>query len=163
MTISRHCTSLVALLAIVSLLGCTKELVFGKDHESSPVRKFFNQGIPDLFTAAKQTLKEMGYKLDYEDREKGYLKTGWVAATADSHYLEIFDREDYGTFSAYYQLEIRMKPSGNETEVEVAAPARAIVRHIKSSYRVEKKFLSKLHNQVRGADLHMSNVGVKDK
>ena len=56
-----------------------------------------------------------------------------------------------------------MKPSGNETEVEVAAPARAIVRHIKSSYRVEKKFLSKLHNQVRGADLHMSNVGVKDK
>lgn len=156
-------TGLTGLGCLFSLTGCTKELVYGKDHESPPISQNFRQGSQEIFAASKITLQNLGYKIDFEDEEKGYIKTGWTPTEADSHYLELFDRQDYGTFSAYYQLEVRIKPSDAETEVEVAAPSRCIVRHIKSSFRAEKKFLSKLKNQLRGSDLQMSNVGVKDQ
>ena len=153
----------ILIVCLISLTGCTKELVYGKDQESPAVSKKFRQGVQEIFEASKTTLKDMGYKIDFEDDERGYIKTGWLSTKADSHYLELFDRQDYGTFAAYYQLEIRVKPSDAETEVTVSAPARCIVRHIKSSHRAEKKFFSKLKDYLRASDLHMSNVGVKDK
>jgi hypothetical protein len=143
--------------------GCTKELVFGKDQPSPPISEIFRQGPDEIYEAAKVVLKNLEYKIDFDDKDRGFIKSGWVAAKADSHYLDLFDRQDYGTFSAYYQLEVRIKGSDAETEVEVAAPARCIARHITSSHRAEKKFLSKLKTEVRGSDLHMSNVKVTDK
>ena len=155
--------TMIGVACLLTLTACTKELVYGKDQESPSVSKKFRQGVHQIFEASKITLKNLGYKIDYEDESTGFIKTGWMPTKSDSHYMHLFDREDYGTVAAYYQLEVRIHPSDADTEVDVSAPVRSIARHIKSSHRTEKKFLKKLEHQLRGSDLHMSNVKVEDK
>lgn len=147
---------------IFSFIGCSKPMVTGKDVAMEPVIKSFNAPREAVFEAANQALRDMKYKVEYADLDQGALRTGWVPTTADSHYIELFGREDYGVTNAYYHLAVRLSEEDDRMTVEVSAPLRTIIAKMHSSHRQEKKFLSKMKDFLRPADFKVTNIGTLD-
>lgn len=155
---------IVALLIGVTsvvLFSCTRPLVTGRDYAMQPIAQTFSVPAVAAFEAAEQALRDMDYKVEYANKDQGILRTGWMPTEIDSHYLDLFGREDYGTTGAYYHLAVRIINEGvGESIVEVAAPIRSVVAKVRSSHRKEKKFLSKVADQLRPADVKVTNIGV---
>ncbi len=148
--------------AVIMLLqACTTPLVSSRDLALKPISRTFNAPAIAAFEAAEQALRDMDYKVEYADQDQGVLRTGWMSTTADSHYVELFGREDYGPTGAYYHLTVRITVEGpGSSVVEVSAPLRTIITRMNSSYRQEKKFLAKVKNLLRPADIQVTNIGV---
>ena len=153
-----------ALLAILSsFAGCNKAIVHSRDKQMEPVSRLYNNPPKDAFKAAREVLFKMGYKLQYEDKDKGLIQTGWLSTKPNSHYVDLFDHADYGTVGAYYRLEVQIHEEKGKSLVEVSAPIRGIITgRVKSSFREEKKVLSKLADQLRKEDFEITNVGVQE-
>lgn len=153
-------------LTVTSLLGfsfgCAKVLVHGKDRPAEPLEKRFSAPPPDAFQGAKKALEMLGYKVQDVDEERMIVKSGWQSTKPNSHYLDLFDRKDYGTTGAYYQLVIQVEEEAGESNVSVAAPVRSVINHITSSHREERKILKKIGDLLRRDDFEMTNVGVKE-
>ncbi len=156
--------SFLVILGIGSLAACNTPLVTGRDIAMKPVYKTFSSPVVATFEAAEKALNDMDYKVEYADKDQGVLRTGWMPTTADSHYLDLFDYKDYGVTGSYYHLTVRITEDGpSKSIVEVQAPLRTIVTRMKSSYRQEKKFLARVRNYLRPADIEVTNIGVVER
>lgn len=149
-------------LILMTLTACNKAILYSRDREMEPVSRAFSTSIPEAFKASKEVLLSLGYKIESEDESAGNLKTGWQSTKAGSHYVDLFDRRDYGTVGAYYQIQIRVTDQSGKAQVEVAAPVRSIVGRIKSSHSEEGRILRKIADLLRREDFEMTNVGVQE-
>lgn len=157
-------SSLLMTTMILGVVACKEPLVRGRDKEMEPLSKSFEATSTETFEAAKEALIELGYKIEYDNIDAGALRTAWEPTTADSHYLELFGKEDYGASASYYHLAVKISSEGYEKSVvTVSAPLRTIVAKMKTSHRVERKFLSNVEDRLRPADIQVTNVGVIQK
>ncbi len=152
----------LCILTLLGVSGCNKKLIYSKDREMEPLSKTFATSPDDAFETAREALTRLGYKIDHEDKSEKVLTTGWQSTKATSHYVDLFDRKDYGTVGAYYRLRVKVEERGGKAAVEVSAPVRSIVGRIKTNYREEKKLFRKMADLLRREDFEMSNVGVED-
>lgn len=156
---------LVGILSIIVSASCTKVLVHGRDKDLDPVTKLYSTSPEVAFKVGKEALIRLGYKIENEDEKTGTLVTNWNSTKATSHYVDLFDRRDYGTVSAYYRLKLQVTESvAGKTQVAVSAPVRSIITgRLKSSNREEKKVLRKMKDLLRTDDFSITNVGVEDR
>lgn len=161
---SRNSLVVIALL-VSSILGtsCSKPMVQGRDREMEPLTRTYSAPEEDVFEATEQALKDLKYKVEYANKYDGVLRTGWKPTTIDSHYVALFGRKDYGTTGSYYHLAVRMKQEDGKTLVEVQAPVRGIVAKMKTSHRVESDLLDEIADNLRPADVNITNIGVVEK
>ncbi|MDO8644632.1 MAG: hypothetical protein Q7S00_06690 [bacterium] len=136
-------------------------MVYAKDRPVEPKVKEFNAAPQATYEAAREVLKTLGYKIAYENAEKRLLRTGWLPTTVDSHYVELFDKPDYGTTGAYYRLEFSLEEKEGKVLAVLSASPRSLVPNIKSSGRVEKKIFSRMADLLRD-DIEITNVGVQE-
>jgi len=147
----------------VLLTACTRPLVTGRDYEMEPISQSYNAPVVAVVEAAEQTLENLDYKIEYVNADEGVLRTGWRPVTVDSHYVDVFGKQDYGANGAYYYLTVRIEPEApSVSHVTVAAPIRSIVALIHTTHRLEKKFLAKLGDQLRPANIDVTNIGIVD-
>lgn len=150
-------------LIALSLGACTKVMVYGKDRPVDPVVRHYAATPQDVYAAAKSVLTEMGYKIGFDSDKRYRLRTGWQPTTADSHYVELFGRKDYGTVGAYYRIHLYVEESDGASDVSIMSTPRSTVPNVKSSGRVEKKILDLIANQLRPDDIEITNVGLQEK
>ncbi len=155
---------LASLVLGVLFTSCTRPLVTGRDYKMEPLSQTFNAAKVAVVEAAEMALTSLDYKVEYVNADDGALRTGWRPTTIDSHYLELFGRQDYGANGAYYHMTIRIESvAPSVSKVIVATPIRSIVAKMKTSHRLEKKFLAKLGDMLRPADIDVTNIGVMEK
>jgi copper chaperone CopZ len=150
-------------LCLIVLSACNKPIIEGRDLETTPLTQIFRVPADAAFDAAEHVLTALDYKVEYADKDKGVLRTGWISTTTDSHYVDLFGREDYGTTGAYYHLAVRISSVEGGAKVEVSAPLRTIVVKMDSSGRKEKKVLAKIEDMLRPADIRVTNIGAIHK
>lgn len=154
---------ILGLVAISFLGACNKAILYSRDKAMPPVSQTFKTSTPDAFKAVREVVKNMGYKIEREDEKQGSLITGWLSTKTDSHYIDLFDKRDYGTIGAYYRLEVRVTDQEGKALVEIAAPTRSVISgRLKSSHIEEEKVLAKVTDLLRREDFEMTNVGVTE-
>lgn len=152
-------------LLLLSQGACKNVLVRAQDYPMKPVEERFNTIPAQAYEAAKQALTLSGYKIAREDPKAGSLVTHWASTKSTSHYVDLFDHRDYGTVGAYYQVQVEITADPNEkgwSEVKVSAPARSVVRRIRTSHFEEKKILRKIADLLRREDFELTNVGADE-
>jgi hypothetical protein len=156
---------MTGILALSSLMACTKVLVHGRDKDLDPATQLYSTSPEVAYKVGKEALIRLGYKIENEDEKTGTLVTNWNSTKATSHYIDLFDHKDYGTVSAYYRLKMQITESvAGRTQVAVSAPVRSIITgRLKSSYREEKRVLKKIQDLLRTDEFSITNVGVEDK
>jgi hypothetical protein len=156
--------SFLFLLTAVTLLGgCAKPVLHSRDKDFPPATRTFDASPDAAFKAGKTVLQNLGYKISFEKESLGTITTGWRSTKAASHYISIFDREDYSTVGAYYRIEMKIMSENGKAEVEVSAPVRNIIVHrMETSYREEKKILGLMADQLRSDDFEVTNVGASE-
>ncbi len=151
------------LIALLATTGCTKVLVYGKDHPAAAtIEKKFSAPAKETFESGKKALDMLGYKIDDSDEAKGSIRSGWMSTKSNSHYLDLFERKDYGTTGAYYRVEISIEEEGGKSVVTISTPVRSLVNHVISSGREERRVLNKMADLLRREDFEMTNVGVQE-
>ncbi len=153
---------LVALIAMVCS-SCSKPLVSA--HVEKDVRYFSKSyaATPnDTYYAIRWALKETGHPVAEEDLPKGIITTAWVPTTSDSHFVEMFDRRDYGVTNSYYQLDIRVVDSSGRALVKVGSRVKTLVNKLKSSGEVENRLLVEIGNFLRKSTPDVTNLGVNE-
>ncbi len=157
---------LLVFLGLALALGggsaCQRKILYSKDREMKSVSRLFNTSADEAFRAGREAVTRLGYRVERENIPQKTLQTGWISTKANSHYVDLFDHQDYGTVGAYYRLELRVEESEGKALVEVSAPVRSIVGRMKSSQREEKKVLQKIADLVRREDFELSNVGAEE-
>lgn len=156
---------LLAVVAAFVQTSCTKVLVHGRDKEMDPVTQLYATSVTEAYKVGKEALIRLGYKLENEDEKSGKIVTNWQSTKATSHYVDLFDRKDYGTVGAYYRLKMEVTESvAGKTQVAVSAPVRSLITgRLYSSNREERKVLKKIQDLLRTDDFEMTNVGVTDR
>ncbi len=157
---NRRSTIVVILALLVMTAACAKPLVRGNTRSLKPVSRSFPTGANAVYYALRWALSARDYPVGYENLHDGIISTAWVPTRADSHYVELFQRQDYGTVGAYHQLEIRVIPVGGGTKVSVVSRVKSLVRNIHSSGREEKAVLDEVANYLHGREVQVTNVGV---
>lgn len=153
---------LLSLLMILPLSACNKPILYGRNKEMEPITRTFNSSPQESFEAAKEALLDLGYKLDREDKPEN-LQTTWQSTKAASHYIDLFDRKDYGTVGAYYKVHIHIDEKDSKSEVQVSTETKSvIVGRLRTAYSEEKKVLNKMADLLRHDDFEMTNVGVSE-
>ena len=153
---------LIALVTLTTLSACTRVLVHSRDREMEPMTKLFNESVEEAYKAARSSVVRLGYKIHREDESQRTIETGWIPTKASSHYVDLFDRKDFGTVGAYYQIQLKVTERSSRAEVEVSAPVRSVVGRIKSNHTEERKILKKIADLLRKEDFEMTNVGVDE-
>lgn len=156
---------LVGLISIAVTASCTKVLVHGRDKDMDPVTKLYGTSTEVAYKVGKEALIRLGYKIENEDEKTGTILTNWNSTKATSHYIDLFDRRDYGTVGAYYRLKLEVTESvGGKTQVAVSTPVRSLITgRLRTSNREEKRVLKKITDLLRTDDFSMTNVGVEEK
>lgn len=143
---------------------CTKELVYGRDFYTDPVHETFDNDRISVMAASQKVLENLGYEIQVTDESKGELITGWRPVEAESHYLKLFERPDYGAADgAYYQLTVDLTDVNSRMKVAVGTKVKTIVGKLDSSKKVERRFLDQLRDQLRPSLIELTNVGVRKK
>ena len=125
--------------------------------------KVYAVSIQEAFKAAKESLHDLGYTLEKEDESQGLIVTKWQSTKAASHYLDLFDKKDFGTVGAYYRLNVKIADKEGKSEVQVSAPVRSVISgRMQTDYSEEKKLLRKIADKVRKEDFEMNNIGVME-
>jgi hypothetical protein len=89
------------------------------------------------------------------------LETYWQPTTADSHYVDVFGREDYGTVGAYYRLAVKVTPKGDGSRVGITNVAKSFISDLKSSGREEDRVFEKISDFTRKRDIKVTNIGLQ--
>ena len=143
---------------------CTKEIVFAKDYFTQPEKVYVDTDKTTAMEAIEKTLTKLGYEIINKDEENGKITSGWKPAESDSHYLDLFNRKDFGASDgAYYQLLIDINEEGSRMKVLVATKVKTVVGKLTSNKVIEKRVLTQLEDFLRPAQIEMSNVGVRKK
>ncbi len=153
----------LSLFTILPLSACNKPILYGRNKEMEPITRTFSASPQEAFKAAKETLVDLGYKIDKEDKSEESLQTTWQSTKAASHYIDLFDRRDYGTIGAYYKVHVHVDEKDSKAEVQVSTETKSvIVGRLRSAYSEEKKVLNKMADLLRHDDFEMTNVGVSE-
>jgi hypothetical protein len=143
-------------------VACSKPALYGSLQESPPIIKYYQVPPADAFRAAKEALVFLGYSVKQEDAAQGILETFWQPATADSHYVNVFGRKDYGTVGAYYRIVVKVKPRANNgSEVSITNAAKSYISHLQSSQEEESKIFTKIDDFTRKRDIQVTNIGLQ--
>ncbi|MFO1462740.1 MAG: hypothetical protein U1F66_03115 [bacterium] len=155
-------TRIVLALGIgLSFAACSKPKLFGTNQPADPVVKYYSVAPADAFRAAKEALVFRGYSLKEENNQDFTLETYWQPTTADSHYVLVFGRRDYGTVGAYYRLAVKVTPQGSGSKVSITNVARSFITDLKSSNREEDEVFSKISDFTRKRDIQVTNIGLQ--
>ncbi len=151
----------LTLIALLSLAACNKVILHSHDKDFDPAVKTFSVPPEDALKAAKEALLSRGYRIHDEDKEK--IRTAWLSTKADSHYVDLFDRKDYGTIGAYFRIVVHVTEKNGKSEVEISAPIRSVITgRVRTSYYEEKRILAKMTDLLRKDDFEITNVGVEE-
>lgn len=142
-------------------MHCSKPLLFGKVQQVSVVRGSFNGSYSQVYDAAKLALSQSGYSIEEEFRQKGTIVTDWKPSTPDSHYVQVFDRRDYGTVGAYYHLDLALYQEAGKIQVAIRSVSKSIVTRLKSTEIEEREILSRMQEYLRGKEIEVTNLGIK--
>ena len=142
--------------------GCTK--VFRVSTPSKPhyYKQTYAANPNDLYYALRWALRTYGYPIAEEDLQNGVIKTRYVPVKGYSHYLEIFDRHDYGVNGAYHQLEVRLVSQNGKTEVQIGSRIQSVVSRLQSAGSEEQMILSKVADYLRNPNMQVTNLGAQD-
>lgn len=156
--------SLSLVVVILFSTGCARKLIYGKDFYTTPKLEYFRKGINTTFDSTQKILENLGYQVQRADIKRGKIITGWVETEPSSHYVNVFDRKDYGiSDGAYYRVVVDIHSSGFETKVAVSTMVKSIAGPLESSGEVERKVINRLREQLRSADIELTNVGMEEK
>ncbi len=143
---------------------CTKDIVYGRDFYTNPIHETFSNDKASIMVAIQKTLDHLGYTTQVVDESKGEFVTGWQPVEAESHYVKLFDRRDYGAADgAYYELTVDLSDVGSKTKVAVGTKVKSIVGKLETTKRVENKFLDQLRDNLRSPNIELTNVEVRNK
>jgi len=158
----RKLTQTCFVLGAVLIAGaCSKPKLYGTIQEAEPVTKYPQVPPEEAFKASKEALAAQGYSLKQVDETAMTIETNWQASTADSHYVEVFGRPDYGTVGSYYRLLVKVTPKANGSNVSVTNVAKSFISNLKSTKRREEDVLEKVADFTRKRDINVTNIGVQ--
>jgi hypothetical protein len=153
----------ITMFAVISSSSCTKVLLHSKDKEHPAVSQLFNTSVEEGVKVGREALVRLGYKISREDTDPPQILTGWQSAKAASHYIDLFDRKDYGTISAYYRMKLTVEERAGRALISVSTPTRSIISgRLKTSFREERKVLRKIADLIRKEDFDITNVQVEE-
>lgn len=151
---------LVFCVIVATAASCAKPLLYGKVQQVSVVRAGFSGPYSDVYEATKWALNQAGYSIQEESKQRGTIVTDWRPSTPDSHYVEVFNRRDYGTTAAYYHLDLALYQEAGKTQIAVRSISKSVVSHLKSTEIEEKRILSLVEQSLREKDIEVTNLGV---
>ncbi len=155
--------SLGFILLVLSSPACTKVIAYGAVSETKPVTHTYLSNIQTTQKQTQRALVSLGYQIMDTDESRNRILTGWVPTTSDSHYLEYFNRRDYGAGAgSYYQLVADVFQEGNQVKVSVCTTIKSISGKLTSSRVVEKRLLAKLDDFMRSPQIVITNVGMQE-
>ncbi len=153
----------VLMLVLVFMAGCSKPLVSAHIAADSPGVERDYAALPnDVYYAARWALVNAGIPVANENLQEGVITSTWIPVSSGSHYIDLFDRKDWGVTNSYYQLEIRIIPGEGRTSVKVLTRPKTIVSNLKSSGAKENEVLSAIGNSLRKNAPEITNLGVSE-
>jgi hypothetical protein len=161
MTKLSRISALGLVLAATLLAACSKPLLYGNLQETEEIVKTYQVPPAEAFRAAKEALLFKGYSLKQEDPTNFILETYWQPSTADSHYVNVFGRKDFGTVGSYYRLVVKITPKGNGSRVGISNVAKSFISNLKSSQQEEDKIFEKISDFTRKQDIQVTNIGLQ--
>lgn len=154
--------NLILVACWMSLSGqlCTKKIVYSRDFFTQPVVRDYEHNRATVWDAVQSTLERMGYPINRLEGE-GRIETGWLPVEADSHFVNLFERKDYGlTDGTYYQVIVDMEESGSILRVAISTTVKSIVGKVESTKKIERRIFRQLDDVLRSPQIEMTNVGV---
>ena len=143
---------------------CTKDIVYSKDYYTQPVSESFEIGMTQAMARMEKVLPKFGYNIIQQDEAQHKFITGWRPVEADSHYVFLFDRRDYGiTDGTYYQLLVDLIQQGSKVKVALSTKIKTIVGPLESSKKVEQRILKQLADDFRSPQIEITNVEMRKK
>ena len=153
---------LLILCCFVSFTACAKVFRVAKPAQPHYYKKTYAASANDIYYALRWALRANGYPIAEEDLKNGVLKSRYVPVKANSHYLPLFGRQDFGANGAYHQLEIRLVPHNGTTEVQIGSRIESIVAHLQSAGTEEQMILQKVGDYLRSPNAQVTNLGVQN-
>ncbi len=153
--------ALVMILLGFVVSGCSSPKLYGTLQQNEAMVKHYDVPPQDAFRATKEALLYSGYSIKQEDTQNLTLETYWHPTTADSHYVEVFRRKDFGTVGAYYRLVVKVSPRRKGSSVSITNVAKSFISNVKSSQREEDKVFAKINDFTRKRDIQVTNIGLQ--
>ena len=144
--------------------GCATPLAEGKVYPMKPVSKVISADANTIYYGVKWAFQEMGYPLGPEDLAGGVIESKWVPTGAGSHYVNVFNRKDYGaTDGAYYKMVIKIIPGvEGGSRVEAKTEVNSIIMNVETTGDKERAVLQKISEHARGNFIKVTNLGVEE-
>ena len=152
---------ILTLCLVTGFAACSKPALYGTIQEAEAVVKYYPVPPAEAYRAAKESLVFRGYSLKEADETNFTLETYWQPTTADSHYVLVFGRRDFGTVGAYYRLAVKVTPQGTGSKVSITNVAKSIISDLKSSHREEDEIFIKVSDFTRKRDIQVTNIGLQ--
>lgn len=147
---------------LLFLSACTKTYTTAKPGEPKLYKKIYSAKPNDLYYALRWAFKAYGYPIAEEDLQNGVIKSRYVPVGANSHYIDVFRRKDFGLSGAYHQLEARLLPHGDKTTLQIGSRIQSIVANIHSTGREEAMLFEKVSDYLRSPNVQLTNQGIQD-
>ena len=151
----------LVVMAALGFVACSKPKLYGTIQEAKEVVRYYPVPPQDAYRAAKEALVFRGFSLKESDDTAMTLETYWQPTTADSHFVDVFGRPDYGTVGAYYRLAVKVTPKGEGSRVGITNVAKSFISDLKSSGREEDRVFEKISDFTRKRDIQVTNIGLQ--
>lgn len=149
-------------LLLASSAGCTKVFRTATPSQPTLYKKSFAASPNDLYYALRWALRTYGYPIAEEDLQNGVIKSHYVPVKTYSHYLPLFNRQDFGVNAGYHQLECRLVPQNGTTEVQIGSKIQSMVARLRSRGTEEQMILQKVADYLRSQNVQVTNVGLRE-
>lgn len=150
------------LLASCFLFSCAKTYRVATPTQPKYYKQAFAASPNDVYYALRWAFRTHGYPIAEEDLQNGVIKTRYAPVKANSHFLNTFDRKDFGINGAYHQLEARLAAKNGKTEVQLGSRIQSVVANLQSSGAEEKMILQKVADYLRSPNVQITNLGVQE-
>ncbi len=154
--------TIILLFFLLLSVGCNKVYRTAKPSQPHLYKQTFSATPNDIYYALRWALRANGYPIAEEDLQNGVIKSRFVPVKATSHYLNIFDRQDYGINGGYHQLEAKLIPQNGKTEVQIGSRIQSIVSRLRSNGSEEELILGKIGDYLRNPNVQLTNLGIQE-
>jgi len=154
--------TLAMILAALLAASCSKPLAVAHMDNTQYFTRSYAAVPNDTYYGVRWALKETGHSVAEEDLPAGIIKTAWVPVSSNSHYVEIFNRRDYGVTNSYYHLDIRLTDESGRTRVKIASHAKTMVNNLRSAGVVEYAILNHIGDYLRKSSPNLTNLGISE-
>lgn len=144
--------------------SCTKVVTYAQQYRTDAISHQYSSNRLTALEKAKTAMEGMGLQVLRVDESRYQVTSGWMPVLSNSHYMNLFGRNDYsGSQGAYYQLVADVFTEGNKIKVATYTNIKSLAGKLESALVVEKKFLSRLDNLMRSPQIELTNVGMKER